>query len=596
MRPPPTLSTAPPWPGVLAYSLALAGGALALCAANDWTFGFAVGPLRVSMRNPANPAIGGVLCLAFSYWWLGAAGLRMLAQRMEEGLERRAPVVAAALALLVVAAAWHWGAFVAGGADSSGYLYEARLWQSGDLRVSPPRVDGIALESGVRAVMPIGFRLAGGGTEVAPTYPPGYPLVMAALTRIGGEGAQFLAVPIAAGLLTWTAFVLGRLAAGPLAGLFAAATTAASPTVVYQALQPMSDLPAACAWLIAIVAAARGTSRSDAIAAGAATAACLIRPNLFAMTPLLAFATAWWAPPSRRGFQRALALFTPIALAGLGLAWWQRRLYGGATETGYGAVNTLFSIANVPANLANYPSWLLDTHGYFLLLALPAPLLLARGGAAPSLPRDRAVRIAWWCMLMCAALFAFYALYLPFDSWSYTRFLLPALPLAFVLAATTVAALVAMVPQPLRTLVAICGLVLVPAVGWSRSREAQAFRLWDNERRFTEAASFVEAQSAPSVLLCMEHSGSLAYYTGRPLLRWDWLQPHEADRVIDELAAAGHTVYAVLDDWEIAAVQARFPGSALASSLHSPVFRSGERVAIVAFGFLVRPGTAVTGK
>jgi hypothetical protein len=94
----------------------------------------------------------------------------------------------------------------------------------------------------------------------------------------------------------------------------------------------------------------------------------------------------------------------------------------------------------------------------------------------------------------------------------------------------------------------------------------------------------------------MEHSGSLAYYTGRPLLRWDWLQPHEADRVIDELAAAGHTVYAVLDDWEIAAVRDRFPGSALASSLHSPVFRSGERVAIVTFGFLVRAGAGVTAR
>jgi hypothetical protein len=499
------------------------------------------------------------------------------------------------LALLVVAGAWQWGAFVAGGADSSGYLHEARLWRAGTLHLSPPRVEGVDVGEPLRVATPIGFRLAASRDHVAPTYPPGYPLAMAALSSIGGEDAQFLAVPIAAGFLTWAAFVIGRLVAGPLAGLLGAAATAASPIVVYQALQPMSDVPAASAWLIAIAAIARGTTRGDVIAATAAVAACLVRPNLFAMTPLLALAMVWWTPAWQQGLRRGMAFMVPVALAGLAFAWWQQRLYGAATETGYGAISTLFSTANIGPNLATYPGWLIETHGYSVFLGLLAPWLLARGSAAPLLPRHRAVQVALWSLVMCAALFGFYALYLPFDSWSYTRFLLPVLPLAFVLAAATVMAIVELVPQPLRTVVAVLALVIVPCVGWSRSREARAFALWDNERRFTEVAGFVGDQPLGSVFVSMQHSGSLAYYTGRPLVRWDWLAPLEADRVIADLAAAGHSVYAVLDEWEVAAVQSRFPGSALASSLREPVFRSGERVAITAFVFLVRPAGNVTG-
>ena len=96
-----------PWPGVLAYCLALAGGVLEVSAVNGGTFGFAAGPLRVSLRNPTDPVVGGVLCLASSYWWLGSDRLRALARRMEAALARRAGIAAGALGVLVVAAAWH---------------------------------------------------------------------------------------------------------------------------------------------------------------------------------------------------------------------------------------------------------------------------------------------------------------------------------------------------------------------------------------------------------------------------------------------------------------------------------------------------------
>ena len=72
---------------------------------------------------------------------------------------------------------------------------------------------------------------------------------------------------------------------------------------------------------------------------------------------------------------------------------------------------------------------------------------------------------------MCAALFAFYALYLPFDSWTYTRFLLPVLPLAFVLAAIVVVAGLGLGPAFARVPATILSIVAVLCFGLGRARQ-----------------------------------------------------------------------------------------------------------------------------
>jgi hypothetical protein len=70
----------------------------------------------------------------------------------------------------------------------------------------------------------------------------------------------------------------------------------------------------------------------------------------------------------------------------------------------------------------------------------------------------------------------------------------------------------------------------------------------------------------------------------------------EIDRHIGDIATSGRAVYAVLDDWEVSAVRARFAGTALATALEAPVFRSRERPAIAALVFLVRPAAPVNGR
>jgi hypothetical protein len=383
---------------------------------------------------------------------------------------------------------------------------------------------------------------------------------------------------------------------GPAVGLLSAAATAASPTFLFQAVQPMSDVPASCAWLMAVVLLSRSSPAAAAAAAVAAIVACVIRPNLFAMVPLLVLAAWWWEPSRRRGLVRAAIVGLPCVVAGLGFAWWQRDLYGALTETGYGGVTHLFSLDHVWSNLQTYPQWLLDSHGWLLLLAVGGPFLIAQSsGGATGPPTARVQAMAWWAAVMFAALFAFYALYFPFDNWTYTRFLLPALPMVFVLGAVTAVAVLTRLPGSFGTLALVWTLVLVPSLGASRSRDLGAFGLWESERRFVEVAEYAGSQPPSAVFVSMQHAGSVAYYTGRTILRWDWIEPHEIDAALDALAASGRSVYAALEDWEVAELRTRLAGSAAIAALHTPVFRSRDREAIDAYVFLLRQGLDPNG-
>lgn len=581
------------WPGQVAFGLSLIGAALAVFAAAGWSFAFDVGPLHVSLRHALNPALAAVVAAVFSAWWLGPAWFDGLNRRADELLLRRAGVAAVALSATVAFVTWTHGAFVAGAADSSGYLTEARLWLNGSLRVPPPNLEPVRFHNGIQVVAPLGLKPDSSATHLVPTYPLGYPLLLAAFERAAGSAAKFWVVPLTAGLLVWTVFVLGRRVAGPAVGLLSAASTAASPTFLFQAVLPMSDVPAASAWMIAVTLLTYPSLGMAGGAAVAASAACLIRPNLFAMVPLLTLAAWWWTPSRRLGVGRAVATTALPAAAAIGFALWQRDLYGAVSETGYGGVTYLFSPANVWLNLSNYPTWLYESHGWFLLLAAAGPFLVGTTGhTAIEASGVRPSSVAWWFVLMFAALFAFYALYLAFDNWTFTRFLLPALPLLVVLAAVTVVFGLGRLPPAFRTLAFAWTLILVPSLGASRARDLGAFDLHDSEQRFVELGEYAGTRPTSAVFLSMQHAGSVVYYGGRTVVRWDWIEPNEIDRVVDELASSGRSVYAVLEDWEVAQVRTRLAGTAALAGLDVPVFQARDREAIDAYVFLIRAAPA----
>jgi hypothetical protein len=578
------------------FWLALAAASVAAFTLAGGSGAFQLGSIRISVRSPVNPLIGTAAFAALGAWLVGPTAFVAQGRRLESVVRRRAWALALAAAVVVLWLTLGLGSLVAGSADASGYLNEARLWGRGSLRVGPRAVP-VAFVHDLQPLAPLGFRPSPEGDVLVPTYPPGLPLAMAAFNRLAGQGAEFLVVPLSASVVTFLAFVLGRQLGGSMSGLLASAMTAASPTVLFQSLQPMSDVPAACALTLALVWLANPTPGAALGAGAAASAACLIRPNLFALVPLLGMAAIWWEPARRRGLVRAAALVTPPLVAALAFAVWQRQLYGGVTETGYGAVDSLFALQHIGPNLRRYPAWLVGLHGYTVLLALFGPVLIARGAACPSLERRRAVRVAWSGLALSCGLLALYLLYAPFDSWAFLRFLLPALPAVFALAGVAMVGLIDRIAAPVRPIVWL--LVLVGVTSWevARAREVGVFGVQRSEDRYVQVADFANAQAEPSVFMSMQHSGSLTYYTARPIVRWDWIEPTEIDHVVDELAAHGHGVFVVLDDWEQPELRRRFAGSRLVTSLDEPVFtvRIGETTRTSVYRVASGPPSLPTG-
>ena len=100
---------------------------------------------------------------------------------------------------------------------------------------------------------------------------------MALPHAVAGTTGAVLVVVLSAGVAVWaTGALAGRLGGG-VAALIAATLVATSPTFLYHAFQPMSDVPVTAAWIVCWLQVARAAPASGGLAAAVAA---LIRPNL----------------------------------------------------------------------------------------------------------------------------------------------------------------------------------------------------------------------------------------------------------------------------------------------------------------------------
>src|SRR5687767_10154185 len=195
-----------------------------------------------------------------------------------------------ALLAAVVAVGLRWGSFVAGGSDSYCYVHQAQRWASGRLQVPEP----LALRAPWPNA-PLTFAPAGHVPSatvpgaIVPICPAGLSIAMAPFVALGGVRAAFLLVPLFGALLVAATFLVASRVSRRL-GLPCAVVVASSPIFFYQLVQPMSDVPAAALWMLAI-ALVTGTRRRDPAFGGfAVSAAVLVRPNLVPLAlPLAAF-------------------------------------------------------------------------------------------------------------------------------------------------------------------------------------------------------------------------------------------------------------------------------------------------------------------
>jgi hypothetical protein len=515
---------------------------LAFGVASALTGGFEllVAGARISVRHPWQPFfIGGVLA--------GAAAF--LASRDTASRRVAAWLVPAACAIVLLLVLVTRGVFVAGGADSSGYVSQAELWQHGTLRIEEPLVRQVDWPHKRQTFAPLGYRPSPDGNSLVPSYPPGLPMLMALGRLAGGEWGGYLVVPLMGLLvLAMTAWAAHRIG-GAWAAAFASVLITLSPTFLHQVVQPMSDVPAASLWTLALLGAWQARGVPAATGAGlAAAAATLVRPNLFPLAALVVLMTAVRSD-GRAARVVATAAAASIGAIAVGLVQWQ--LYGSPFASGYGSLARLFSIDHVVLNLTRYPRWLAGAEPILLAGGLLAPLVL---GAAPHglarSPRLLAVGAA----SMFAGLVAIYLTYLPFDDWTYLRFLLPAFP---VLAATAGAAIAR--PVARRVVTGIVGLALIAGTGIALCRAHDALGAKRLNTRYLAAARYVNTQlPADAVLISSEQSGALRYYTRRTILRFDLLSPGSLDPAIEKLTLLGRPAYLVLDAFEIEAFRRRF--------------------------------------
>jgi hypothetical protein len=544
--------------------LLLAGSALAWSAVIAVSGGiiFDTSWGRVSSRNPINPFVVGALalmCYVFAFRTRAEADVRSVSSLV-------APrTLAALLVAVALAVGIHWGTFVASGSDASGYVSQARLWLRGDLTtLAPEWARDAPWQDATWSSAPLGYRPGKIPDVLVPTYSPGLPLMMAMFEVVGGSDALYYVVPCLGAIAVWMTYLLGARFAGSWAGFVAALLMLTSPTFLVMLVQPMSDIPAAALWSVALWAASRGGTLSAAGAGAAVAAAIVTRPNLAPLAGIIAVLAL--VTSSRR--VRDLLYFAAAAAPGpIAIALLNAHLYGSPFQSGYGSLEVLYSFDRVWPNLAAYTRWLITAETPLMLLGIAAPYIVANERTDRRLMSIIAV-------VFPAAVLALYLPYFVFEVWLYLRFLLPAYPPLLAATGAVVVTLLVRARHPAPAVAT--AVVVVAAVAVHGLRHSNAFALRNDERRFTQVAEYVGELPPGSVFVSLLHSGSIRYYAGRDVLRWELVDAASMDAAVAHIRKRGHDVYFVGDRQEEFDFKKRFATSETAREL--------ERAALVVIG------------
>ena len=449
-----------------------------------------------------------------------------------QSLERNATRIIGATALVAAIVASAFATRSAAGADASGYLSQAHEWASGvPFHLDRSLPSELTLDGWLTT--PLGWRPMRAencrrceGVQV-PTYPVGLPLLMAIPHAIGGLTGANAVVIASAAIAVWAAGML----AGGVAGVLAAALIAFSPVFLYQAFQPMSDVPVTAAWIVCFVF----VRRQSAVAGIACAIAILIRPNL-APLAIVPFVVAANKP----------AFAVAVVPAGAFLGFMQFVFYGSPLRSGYGSAEELFSISNVGPNIVRYFNWLIAT----------APVLLLAPFAFVRLKSNSHVRAF---MVFALLVVGAYLIYAVFDHWSYLRFLLPAMAVFAIFAGIELAAWIDRWPVAIRFPIFVALMLGIIAHSLFVARSLDTFKLNEQFRRVEQVADAIN-HTAPSnaVIIAGEQSGSMRYYTGRSILRWEAATPDIFPKAIETVLKAERPIYIVLDAWEMEPFREKF--------------------------------------
>jgi hypothetical protein len=466
-------------------------------------------------------------------------------------------------------------------------VHQASAWATGRLRAVEP----LALEAPWPDA-PLTFAPAGHIPSptvrgaIAPICPAGLSLAMVPLVWAGWAGASspsrlpFVVMPLFGVLLVWSTYLLGTRFSRRV-GLASALLVACSPPFLFQLMQPMSDVPAAALFVLAVATATSGKRRSPLMAGAATSAAIAVRPNLLPMGVVLGLFLLFRPERVWRERARDAAMFAASSLPGCVLvAVIQQVFYGSPLRSGYGALPTLFAAEHIVPNVIRYGTWMWQSHGFVWLLALAAPSMLP----------------GWLSTLLLSLVVVNIACYLPyavFNDWWYLRFLLPAIAILLVMAMAVVDALIHLKREPSRLapwtshegLSHRCGVIVFAIlISVFFIREARARSVFDLQRleaRYERAGLYVDSHLPPDALVITSwESGSIRYYGRRNTLVWDSLDAAWLDRAIAYLRMRGYEPYLLFERWEEPIFRQRFAGSTMARLDWPPAVEIDSQVRI----------------
>jgi hypothetical protein len=550
--------------------LLLAGLALLWSLAVSLTGGFVLQILDapISSRDAARPLLAALVFVAFyvaryrQHWRSDIGALAYV--RWPQTIAG----ICTALALIV---GIHWGTFMGTGPDASGYVSEADLFAHGKLTVPAPEwAKEARWGNGVWSSAPVGYRPGVTG-DVVPTYPPGLPLMMAFFELVAGRDAVFYVVPLLGVVVVWASYMLGRYLCGAWAGAIAAMLMVSSPTFLKFVIQPMSDVAVTACWATALVFAWRGGATHAIVAGIAAAAALLVRPNL---APLAAFpAMLLWTTRGMR-VRRLVTFGLAVLPAAIVIATLNSRWWGSPLRSSYGTLESLYSADRILPNVRQYVGWLVDTQTPLVFLGFAAPWFL-------SLERTERPRVLMLTVAYPIGVLTMYATYLRFDDVSYLRFLLPAFPpMLAALGAVCVEFVRKTRSAPIAAAAVAAVIASMTIQSWRVADREGTFRYAVDERRFATAVDFANSLPANAILISNGYSGTLRFYSGRDILRWEVMLPNEVDAALADLRRRGHPLYLIGDGSEFAAFTALFSGRDIAANLE------GRRVADAGEGFV----------
>jgi hypothetical protein len=458
--------------------------------------------------------------------------------------------IAIAAAIWAVAIGIGFGTFANGGADSYGYVGQARLLAEGRLTDTIPISRDYQWPNVDYTLTPLGFTKGQGPGVIAPLYPPGLPLLLAPFSKLS-DTAVYYVVPLFGLLLIWITYEFGSLTGHRSAAALSAVLLAVSPTFLFQLVQPMSDIPCAACWLAALTVASRGSTRGTVAAGALSSLAILIRPNLAPLAAIVGVLATTSAASAR--LRRATYFVCSLTPGIVLLGWIQLIRYGSPLASGYGTAADMFSLEYVWPNLERYPRWITESHTPLIWLSLVAPWWIVRSAS------NR--RLAWAGAALAAAVWIAYLPYMYFqpNEWFYTRFILPAIPIMLFFSAACLVVVVRAFPMVWRAPIAALIVVVLVASSLRYAGRSGAFDLRNQERKYPAAGEFVRSKGPSNAfVLAAQHSGSIRYYAKRPTLRWDLLSPTRLDEALSVFRAQGYEPILVVDVGEYEAFRERF--------------------------------------